>query len=239
MGEGREHTLHSCRSKEVSLRRLLSRCERDVSDGNAPSAQHMDMLNQQIKEMSVLQGEGSVVCQHLEDLRVRVQNIANTTAPEVKPAYCRKMPRIDYIASPLPSPAMIMASIRTGTPGSSANLGYNNGASKGSSQSRSGFQLRHEHLQDELTEEMVHFASGLKDNSLAIERALKEQSQTLESTEGILERNLGSTKMVSELAKDQYTHSAAGSWMKWILLLVMGLLFTWMVMFIRTFDSKL
>lgn len=63
-------------------------------------------------------------------------------------------------------------------------------------------------------------------------------AQTLDSTESLLEGNLGTQRGANDKAKEQYTRAAYGGCLKWILLLVVGLLFSWMVIFIRTFSDK-
>ena len=64
------------------------------------------------------------------------------------------------------------------------------------------------------------------------------REQTLDSTQGLVEQNLGATTQATGLAKEQYKRAAKGSWLKWILLLAVGVIFSWMVLFIRTFSTK-
>jgi hypothetical protein len=60
----------------------------------------------------------------------------------------------------------------------------------------------------------------------------------LDATEGVLEGNVSLQRAANDKAKEQYSRASYGGCLKWILLLVVGLLFSWMVLFIRTFSDK-
>ena len=53
-----------------------------------------------------------------------------------------------------------------------------------------------------------------------------------------MEDNLANTKEVKGLATEQYKRAAKGGCLKWVLLLAVVVIFSWMVMFIRTFSVK-
>ena len=63
--------------------------------------------------------------------------------------------------------------------------------------------------------------------------------QLLDSAEQNVEDNLGNTKQVVGLAKEQYSRAARGSCYRWIILLAVGLIFMGMVVFIRLYSDKL
>jgi len=66
----------------------------------------------------------------------------------------------------------------------------------------------------------------------------RSDGQTLDATEGVLEGNVGLQRAANDKAREQYSRAGYGGCLKWILLVVVGLLFSWMVLFIRTFSDK-
>lgn len=87
--------------------------------------------------------------------------------------------------------------------------------------------------QEELTDEMLELAGGIKANSLAMEASLRESRRELDVVEGSLDRNLAGVKKERSRQKAIYETNRRGGCWTWIVLVLVGVVFTWVVMYMR------
>lgn len=87
--------------------------------------------------------------------------------------------------------------------------------------------------QEELTDEMLELAGGIKANSLAMEASLRESRRELDVAEGALDRNLGGVKKERSRQKAIYETNRRGGCWTWIVLALVGVVFTWVVVYMR------
>ena len=87
--------------------------------------------------------------------------------------------------------------------------------------------------QEELTDEMLELAGGIKANSLAMEASLRESRRELDVVEGSLDRNLAGVKKERSRQKAIYETNRRGGCWTWIVLVLVGVVFTWVVVYMR------
>jgi len=87
--------------------------------------------------------------------------------------------------------------------------------------------------QEELTDEMLELAGGIKANSLAMEASLRESRRELDVAEGALDRNLGGVRKERSRQKAIYETNRRGGCWTWIVLALVGVVFTWVVAYMR------
>ncbi|GBG78465.1 hypothetical protein CBR_g26495 [Chara braunii] len=95
------------------------------------------------------------------------------------------------------------------------------------------FIQKHRELQETLTDEMVELAGQLKLNSLMFDQAVKSADKTLDDTDVLMERNLAATNRVNKTASETYSTGSKTSWMTWIIVFLMCIIFMMMVFLIR------
>ena len=87
--------------------------------------------------------------------------------------------------------------------------------------------------QEELSDEMLELAGGIKANSLAMEASLRESRRELDVVEGSLDRNLAGVKKERSRQKAIYETNRRGGCWTWIVLVLVGVVFTWVVVYMR------
>ena len=92
---------------------------------------------------------------------------------------------------------------------------------------------RQRETQEQLTDEMLELAGGIKANSLAMERSLLDSKRELDAVEGSLDKNLAGVKNERKRKKAIYETNRKGGCWTWIVLIAVGLVFTWVVLYMR------
>ncbi|XP_074320521.1 uncharacterized protein LOC141657254 isoform X2 [Silene latifolia] len=92
---------------------------------------------------------------------------------------------------------------------------------------------KHRKLQEDLTDEMVQMARQLKENSLMMNRSVKNAEKILDSTEQAIEHSLASTSHVNVRATNVFSQSSKTSCFTWLAMLVMVMVFMMVVLLIR------
>ena len=92
---------------------------------------------------------------------------------------------------------------------------------------------RQRETQEQLTDEMLELADGIKANSLAMERSLLDSKRELDAVEGSLDKNLAGVKNERKRQKAIYETNRKGGCWTWIVLIAVGLVFTWVVLYMR------
>ncbi|KAK3283448.1 hypothetical protein CYMTET_8854 [Cymbomonas tetramitiformis] len=225
----------------VSIKRITSRCQKQLEDEDSRdefrcSAQfhhYVESLQQQIAECSSQADSVGAEDPEVGRLREVVQALADQLVPENKPAYCRMVGRTDHRQL-----LGLSSNVGGKAPSSASSKAAANRSSLGAA---TGGELmkRQKHLQDQLTDDMVNLASGLKVNCLALEEELRNASKVMDSTERLVEENVLSAKSVKEKATEQYSRASRGTCWMWLILVAVGLIFTWTFMLIRMFSDKL
>ncbi|KAH9605082.1 hypothetical protein KSS87_008609 [Heliosperma pusillum] len=88
-------------------------------------------------------------------------------------------------------------------------------------------------LQEDLTDEMVQMARQLKENSLMMNRSVKNAEKILDSTEQAIEHSLASTSHVNVRATNVFSQSSKTSCFTWLAMLAMVMVFMMVVLLIR------
>ncbi|KAH9619307.1 hypothetical protein KSS87_022098 [Heliosperma pusillum] len=88
-------------------------------------------------------------------------------------------------------------------------------------------------LQEDLTDEMVQMAWQLKENSLMMNRSVKNAEKILDSTEQAIEHSLASTSHVNVRATNVFSQSSKTSCFTWLAMLAMVMVFMMVVLLIR------
>ena len=101
------------------------------------------------------------------------------------------------------------------------------------SQSGDAHLRRQRETQEQLTDEMLELAGGIKANSLAMERSLLDSKRELDAVEGSLDKNLAGVKNERKRQKAIYETNRKGGCWTWIVLIAVGLVFTWVVLYMR------
>jgi SNARE protein 1 len=101
------------------------------------------------------------------------------------------------------------------------------------SQSGDAHLRRQRETQEQLTDEMLELAGGIKANSLAMERSLLDSKRELDAVEGSLDKNLAGVKNERRRQKAIYETNRKGGCWTWIVLIAVGLVFTWVVLYMR------
>mmetsp|Transcript_1377 Transcript_1377/g.1594 ORF Transcript_1377/g.1594 Transcript_1377/m.1594 type:complete len:252 (-) Transcript_1377:288-1043(-) len=237
---------------QVSLRRLLHRCEQRIEKERenqqqlqtSPQFHHcVETLKQTLGDLETQEtASGKELSDELKSLRSRVQSVADFLGPERKADYCRMVSRAPTAGVAVSNTSMMQ--------GVGSRLGISS-MGKGLAQAQAGpskqVQLgavgenlirRQKQLQEELTDEMVSMAAGLKSNSLMLEEELRQSSKVLDSTHDLMSGNLDATVNVKKTAVKQYSVASRGSCMMWLMMLAVGILFTFTALFIRVFSVK-
>jgi len=92
---------------------------------------------------------------------------------------------------------------------------------------------KHRKLQEDLTDEMVSMARQLKENSLMMNRSVKNAEKILDSTEQAIEHSLASTSHVNVRATNVFSQSSKTSCFTWLAMFVMLMVFMMVVLLIR------
>ncbi|EEH55054.1 uncharacterized protein MICPUCDRAFT_59917 [Micromonas pusilla CCMP1545] len=92
---------------------------------------------------------------------------------------------------------------------------------------------RHRDLQEGLTDELASLAGGVKANALAMEASLRASRSELDAAEDQLSRNLHGVKREVGRQSAAYARGRGTGCWTWLVLLLVGALFTWMVVFTR------
>ncbi|XP_074280926.1 uncharacterized protein LOC141605896 isoform X3 [Silene latifolia] len=92
---------------------------------------------------------------------------------------------------------------------------------------------KHRKLQEDLTDEMVQMARQLKENSLMMNRSVKNAEKILDSTEQAIEHSLASTSHVNVRATNVFSQSSKTSCFTWLAMLVMVMVFMMVALLIR------
>ena len=143
-----------------------------------------------------------------------------------------------------PPPAVVRrrtaaaASAAVTSPNANANVVGSSPARRGEggvkiSQSGDAHLRRQRETQEQLTDEMLELAGGIKANSLAMERSLLDSKRELDAVEGSLDKNLAGVKNGRKRQKAIYETNRKGGCWTWIVLIAVGLVFTWVVLYMR------
>ncbi|KAK9688999.1 hypothetical protein RND81_09G027100 [Saponaria officinalis] len=92
---------------------------------------------------------------------------------------------------------------------------------------------KHRKLQEDLTDEMVRMAQQLKENSLMMNRSVKNAEKVLDSTEQAIEHSLATTSHVNVRASNVFSQSSKTSCFTWLAMFVMLMVFMMVVLLIR------
>ncbi|KAK9865708.1 hypothetical protein WJX84_003021 [Apatococcus fuscideae] len=92
---------------------------------------------------------------------------------------------------------------------------------------------RQDHLQDAMIDEMADLAASLKNNVLGIENSVKTRGQLLEDTETALEHSAAGAKQSNQQAKTVRTKSSRSFCATLMWLLLVGMVFVGMYIFIK------
>lgn len=98
---------------------------------------------------------------------------------------------------------------------------------------------QHRMTQDHLSDDLVSLAGAIRENAGAMERSLFESRKGLESLESELNRNVTSVKTATYKQKQlKKTFTSFGCW-TWVVLFLVGVVFSWTFVFIRITSDKI
>jgi SNARE protein 1 len=92
---------------------------------------------------------------------------------------------------------------------------------------------KHRQIQDALIGEMAMFSEQMKNNSLLMEKSLKDTERVLDSTEEAVEHSLSATNRANLRAGFIYKSSWKTGCFTWLMLFLMCLIFIFMIGVIR------
>uniref|UniRef100_A0A8C0HK02 Vesicle transport protein USE1 n=1 Tax=Chelonoidis abingdonii TaxID=106734 RepID=A0A8C0HK02_CHEAB len=93
----------------------------------------------------------------------------------------------------------------------------------------------HRSMQEKLAEEMLSLARSLKNNTLAAQNVIKQDNQTLSHSLRMADHNFEKLKDESERLEQHAKKSV--NWLLWIMLIVVCFIFISMILFIRIFPK--
>ncbi len=91
---------------------------------------------------------------------------------------------------------------------------------------------------DDLTEDLLEMAGQLKQNTQSVETMLKADATKLDDLDAYTENNLRKMKGENQSLKDQLKTSTSHTLWLWIILIFVGIVFIWMIVFIRIFPKQ-
>ena len=98
---------------------------------------------------------------------------------------------------------------------------------------------RHRATQDALTDDLVGLAAKMRANAGAMERSLLESRKGLASLERDLDFNVASTRVANRRQKKlRAAFQSAGCW-TWLALFAVGLVFSWVFVYVRVTSDKI
>jgi SNARE protein 1 len=98
---------------------------------------------------------------------------------------------------------------------------------------------RHRLTQDALTDDLVGLAAKMRLNAGAMEKSLLESRKGLASLERDLDANVASTRVANRRQKKlRAAFQSAGCW-TWLLLFAVGLVFSWVFVYVRVTSDKI
>lgn len=98
---------------------------------------------------------------------------------------------------------------------------------------------RHRATQDALTDDLVGLAAKMRLNAGAMEKSLLESRKGLASLERDLDANVASTRVANRRQKKlRVAFQSAGCW-TWLLLFAVGLVFSWVFVYVRVTSDKI
>lgn len=159
-------------------------------------------------------------------------------------ARLRPAPRPAYLRAPLSRAALPLAPSLPGagydSRRSEAFTGLRRRGASGVVSSETTAALRlHSSLHEELTDELVDMAAGLKRNAYAMDAGVRESLAVLDGVEVGLERSLAGTRSAADRAQHLHKVNRAGCWQTCMVLAAVTLVFVWMVALIRLNRNRL
>ena len=98
---------------------------------------------------------------------------------------------------------------------------------------------RHRETRDALTDDLVGLAGAMRANAGAMERSLRESRKGLASLERDLDANVAATKTANRQQKKlRAAFRSAGCW-TWLALFAVGLVFSWVFVYVRLTSDKI
>lgn len=207
----------------------------DGEDGwrRGPKAQqHLEAMKTLLAEVRAFDADAAAT------YATRVERVERMLEPYGKPAFCvaTSAPEWRPYRSPLPTRRRGVGGGGKASGGGGA--GRARGTSVKLSEDARAAMARQRDLQEGLTDEMVELASSIKANSLAMEASLKESRRELDAVETNLERNVDGVKTAVSRQSAIYKLNASGGCWTWIVLIVVGVVFTWTFVYIRFTSDK-
>ena len=139
-----------------------------------------------------------------------------------------RRPTIGFVSAPSPRPSRPRARARADG-GSKLTLSDAGEASL----------RRHRLTQDALTDDLVGLAAKMRLNAGAMEKSLLESRKGLASLERDLDANVASTRVANRRQKKlRAAFQSAGCW-TWLLLFAVGLVFSWVFVYVRVTSDKI
>ncbi len=89
-----------------------------------------------------------------------------------------------------------------------------------------------------LTDDLLEMAGQLKHNTRSLETMLKADATKLDDLDAYTENNLRKMKGENKSLKDQLKTSSGHTLWLWIILIFVGIVFIWMIVFIRIFPKQ-
>ncbi|XP_013789121.1 vesicle transport protein USE1-like [Limulus polyphemus] len=97
--------------------------------------------------------------------------------------------------------------------------------------------LRYHHsVQEKIASEMVTLAQSLKQNSLLAGHIIKKDTEVIEKSSKLADKNYGQLKIESDRL-EKHAHRSCNWWL-WLMIGLVCLTFLWMIMFIRLFPRR-
>lgn len=232
---------------EINFYRLLRSCEKRAE------SMHPEMLAKDVKFytfVTVLKEKlaevvdditpGGEILAKESEYRKRIAALEQKTNKQAMPDIWQPLHApsgaSESLSSPTPSSAVPLDSTLRRRAGASGGKGVGGGGDREQLQideeSRQVME-RNRNLQDDLTDELVGLAGGIKKNSLLIQDALKDSHKTLDQSQVSMEHNVLNTKIASRQASKAFRNSFCTGCMSWLVILGVFGAFLGMVVLIR------
>ncbi|OCT59239.1 hypothetical protein XELAEV_18001190mg [Xenopus laevis] len=192
---------------EINFVLLLSQCEAMASEKREKGEWRLEKF----------------VCA-LEEMLDSIKKDNRKPAPELLVEYSRK---VDFLKGLLEAEKLCDSSDVYPKKGSSVS------DDKQSAAELDAVLQHHHNLQEKLAEEMLRLNQNLKNNTLAAQKVIKQDNQTLSQSLKLVDHNFEKLKTESDRLEQHAKKSV--NWILWIMLIFVCFAFISMILFIRIF----
>jgi len=239
---------------EINVQRLLSRCESLASDaknlqGNWRLEKYVEALEQMIVELK--KSPSSPTPQTVAEYTKRVAFLKGLLKTEKLASASEKSLASQLLsAGPVSSNEKVVKEIQLQTQtrhhqqmreellGKEDNEVRQRGPAGGDTSEDLDVVLKyHQAMQEKVAQDMVWLARSLKENSLLARHIIKKDTEVLESSTVLAEKNYSKLKVESSRLEQHVQRCC--SWWIWITLAIVCCTFLSMVVFIKLFPKRL